>query len=77
MVDLSGVPQYDSGLLDSPVDRSDVNEKKLKDNKQSRIDKFVNSKFNKTMTSITDKLGNAIFNPKKKITAYLKLKKYY
>ena len=72
MVDLSNVPQYDSGLLDSPVDRTDVSEKKLKDDKRSRIDKFVNSKFNKTMTSITDKLGNAIFNPKKKISYVIK-----
>jgi len=36
------------------------------------IDAALNSKFNKRLTSITDKLGNLIFNPKRKINYVIK-----
>ena len=78
MVDLSGVPEFDSGILDAPVDRSDANDKKISKLSGSsqnlyktgndKIDRYLNSKFNKSVTNITNKLGNFIFNPKKKIS---------
>ncbi len=78
MVDLSGIPQFDSGILDAPVDRSDANDKKISKLSGSsqdlyktgneKIDRYLNSKFNKTVNNITNKLGNFIFNPKKKIS---------
>ena len=78
MVDLSGVPEFDSGILDAPVDRSDANDKKISKLSGSsqnlyktgndKIDRYLNSKFNKSVTNITIKLGNFIFNPKKKIS---------
>ena len=40
--------------------------------KTSKIDAFINSKFNQRMTSITDRLGNLLFNPKKKINYVIK-----
>ena len=61
MVDLSAIPQFDSGILDSPVDRSDVNDKKISKigNTQdiyktgnAKIDSYLNSKFNKSVTNM-------------------------
>jgi hypothetical protein len=78
MVDLSAIPQFDSGILDTPVDRSDVNDKKISKlsggsqdlykTGNAKIDSYINSKFNKSVNNITNKLGNFIFNPKKKIS---------
>ena len=56
MVDLSAIPQFDSGILDTPVDRSDVNDKKISKlsggsqdlykTGNAKIDSYINSKFN-------------------------------
>tara|TARA_R100000664_G_C2758940_1_gene148218 strand:+ start:1335 stop:5630 length:4296 start_codon:yes stop_codon:yes gene_type:complete len=72
MVDLSGIPQYDSGVLDVPVDRMDAKTKETYKTGNAKIDRYLNSKFNKSVNNITNKLGNFIFNPKKKINLVIK-----
>jgi hypothetical protein len=81
---VQNVQIQEPGALDY-ADRVDTSKLEKKDKKQkmiskedrvktktSKIDSFINSKFNQRMTSITDRLGNLLFNPKKKINYVIK-----
>ena len=81
---VQNVQIQEPGALDY-ADRVDTSKLEKKDKKKkmiskedriktktSKIDAFINSKFNQRMTSITDRLGNLLFNPKKKINYVIK-----
>lgn len=72
-----GALDYADRVDTKKIENSDKKTKLIPKNQRiqtgnAKIDSYLNSTFNKRVTSITDKLGNLLFNPKRKINYVIK-----